>query len=92
MCLGRRPIPFGAEIARTYPQEAGKLALKPSAADSRPHTFASLRALAASRLPLFFRELPLLTRPQLAQPLLSTADSAGNSVLSSPLGVTVAAL
>ena len=49
------------------------------------------RALAASsRLPLFFRELPLLTRPQLAQPLLSTADSAGNSVLSSPLGVTVA--
>ena len=41
---------------------------------------------------MFFRELLLLTRPQLAQPRLSTADPAGNSVLSSPLGVTVADL
>ena len=88
MCLGRRPIPTGAEIARTSLREVSKVALWPSAAD---HLLRVARALAASRLPLFFRELlPLLTRPQLAQPLLSTADPAGNSVLSSPLGVTVA--
>ena len=40
----------------------------------------------------FFRELPLLTRPHLAQPLLSSADPVGNGVFLSPLGVTVAAL
>ena len=31
MCLGRRPIPIGAEIARSTDQEAGKVALGPSA-------------------------------------------------------------
>ena len=41
---------------------------------------------------LCFRELPLLTRPHLAQPLLSSADPVGNGVFLSPLGVTVAAL
>ena len=49
--MGRRPIPIGPNTEGVPPQEAGKVALKPSAADSRPHTFASLRAscsLAAS--------------------------------------------
>jgi len=39
----------------------------------------------------FFRELPLLSRPRPAQPLLLTADAAGSSVFSSPIGVTIAA-
>ena len=39
----------------------------------------------------FFRELPLLSRPRPAQPLLLTADSAGSSVFLSPIGVTIAA-
>ena len=40
---------------------------------------------------LFFRELPLLSRPRPAQPLLLTADSAGSSLFLSPIGVTIAA-
>ena len=39
----------------------------------------------------FFRELPLLSRPRPAQPLLLTADSAGSSVFLSPISVTIAA-
>ena len=39
----------------------------------------------------FFREVPLLSRPRPAQPLLLTADSAGSSVFLSPIGVTIAA-
>ena len=46
MCLGRRPIPIGAEIARSTDQEAGKVALGPSATEADAHTFASLRSLA----------------------------------------------
>ena len=45
MCLGRRPIPIGAEIARTTPQEVRKVALGPSATEADTHTFASLRSL-----------------------------------------------
>ena len=45
MCLGRRPIPIGAEIARSTDQEAGKVALGPSATEADAHTFASLRSL-----------------------------------------------
>ena len=44
----------------------------------------------AARFHFLLRELLLLTRPNLAQPLLSTADPAGNGVFLSPLGVTVA--
>jgi hypothetical protein len=39
----------------------------------------------------FFCELPLLSRPRPAQPLLLTADAAGSSVFLSPIGVTIAA-
>ena len=45
MCLGRRPIPIGAAIARSINQEAGKVALGPSATEADAHTFASLRSL-----------------------------------------------
>ena len=38
-----------------------------------------------------FAELPLLTWPHLALPLLHTADPAGDSLFLSPLGSTVAA-
>ena len=61
--------------------------LQPSA-DHTPSRAAHCSLFRASLS--FFRELPLLTRLPLAQPLLSTADPAGNSNLSSPLGVTVA--
>lgn len=44
-------------------------------------------------LPSFFqRELPLLTWPHLAQRPLRSADSAGNSIFSSTLGISIAAL
>jgi hypothetical protein len=91
MCLGRRPIPIGAEIARSTIQEAGKVALGPSATEADAHTFASLRSLQPRVLPFLFRELPLLSRPRPAQPLLLTADSAGSSLFLSPIGVTIAA-
>ena len=38
----------------------------------------------------FFRELPLLTRPHLTQPLLLTFETAGKSAFSSPYDVSVA--
>ena len=39
----------------------------------------------------FFRELPLLTRPHLTQPLLLTFETAGKSAFPSPYDVSVAA-
>jgi hypothetical protein len=91
MCLGRRPIPIGAEIARTPPQEVHKVALGPSATEADAHTFASLRSLQPCVLPFVLSRAALLTRPCPAQPLLLTADSAGSSVYLSPIGVTIAA-
>ena len=91
MCLGRRPIPIGAEIARTPPQEVHKDALGPSATEADAHTFASLRSLQPRVLPFVLSRAPLLTRPCPAQPLLLTADSAGKSLFLSPIGVTIAA-
>jgi hypothetical protein len=91
MCLGRRPIPIGAEIARTPPQEVHKVALGPSATEADAHTFASLRSLQPCVLPFVLSRAALLTRPCPAQPLLLTADSAGSSVFLSPIGVTIAA-
>ena len=91
MCLGRRPIPNGAEIARSTIQEAGKVALGPSATEADAHTFASLRSLQPRVLPFVLSRAALLTRPRPAQPLLLTADSAGSSVFLSPIGVTIAA-
>ena len=93
MCLGRRPIPNGAEIARCTSKEVLKIALGPSATEADAHTFASLRSLQHSLacFHLFFRELRLLTLPRPAQPLLLTTESALNSLFLSPIGVTIAA-
>ena len=91
MCLGRRPIPIGAENSEVPPQEAGKDALGPSATEADAHTFASLRSLQPCVLPFVLSRAALLTRPCPAQPLLLTADSAGNSLFLSPIGVTIAA-
>ena len=91
MCLGRRPIPIGAEIARVTIREAGKVALGPSATVADAHTFASLRSLQPRVLPFVLSRAALLTRPCPAQPLLLTADSAGSSVSLSRIGVTIAA-
>ena len=87
-CLGRRPIPIGAENSEVPPQEAGKVAIGPSAAESGRHTFASLALLLAASAAFIhaFAELPLLTWRHLAQPLLQTADPAGDSLFLSPLG------
>ena len=90
-CLGRRPIPNGTETPRCTPQEAGKVAIGPSAAASRRHTFASLRSCSLAAFIHAFAELPLLTWPHLAPPLLLTVDPARDSLYLSPLGVTVAA-
>ena len=91
MCLGRHPIPNGVEISRSTLQEAGKVALGPSATEADAHTFASLRSLQPRVLPFVLSRAALLTRPRPAQPLLLTADSAGSSVFLSPIGVTIAA-
>ena len=91
MCLGRRPIPNGAEISGTYPREVHKVALGPSATEADAHTFASLRSLQPCVLPFVLSRAALLTRPRPAQPVLLTADSAGSSVFMSPIGVTIAA-
>jgi hypothetical protein len=91
MCLGPGPIPIGAENSEAPPQEAGKVALGPSATEADAHTFASLRSLQPRVLPFVLSRAALLTRPRPAQPLLLTADSAGSSVFLSPIGVTIAA-
>ena len=86
-CVSRSQMAIDPEIYPSGSTQSRTRAL----CSRRPTTHLRVaRALAALRLPLFFRELPLLTRLPLAQPLLSTADPAGNSNLSSPLGVTVA--
>ena len=92
MCLGRRPIPIGAEIARTPPQEVHKVALGPSATEAATHTPSRRCAPCSLRvLPFVLSRAALLTRPCPAQPLLLTADSAGKSLFLSPIGVTIAA-
>ena len=76
MCRGRRPIPVGPKTSMTISQEVRKVALGPSAADARRHTFASLRAPAARAsiyLFILFRELPLMTPAHLAEPLPASA-------------------
>ena len=92
MCLGRRPIPIGAENARSTIQEvyakshSGPLQPRPTHTPSRRCAPCSLACFH-----FFFRELPLLTRPHLTQPLLLTFETAGKSAFSSPYDVSVAA-
>ena len=49
MCLGRRPISNGPEIAEVPTREVHKVALGPSATEADAHTFASLRSLQPRR-------------------------------------------
>ena len=55
MCLGRHPIPIGAENARSTIQEVYSTqkshSLGPSATEADTHTFASLRSLQPRVLP-----------------------------------------
>jgi len=60
--LGRRPIPIGAEIARSTDQEAGKVALGSSATEADAHTFASLRSLQPCVLPFLLSGAAALAR------------------------------
>ena len=88
---GRRPTSRAVEIAI---QEVRKVALGSSAADATPDDTPSRRWRApAARASIYssFRELPLMTPAHLAQPLPASAVSAKSSLISSPLGVTVAA-
>ena len=91
MCLGRRPIPNGAENARSTPQEVRKVALGPSATEAAHTPSRRCAPCSLACFHFFFRQLPLLSRPRPALLLLLTADSAGNSVFLSPIGVTIAA-
>ena len=92
MCLGRRPIPNGAEISGTYPREVHKSCTRPPLQPRPTHT-PSRRCAPCSLacFHLFFRELPLLTRSRPAQPLLLTTESARNSLFLSPIDDTIAA-
>ena len=97
MCLGRRPIPIaiGAEIARCtcYIErriESRTRTLCATEADAHtPSRRCAPCSLACFHL--FFRELPLLTRPRPAQLLLLTTESARNSLFLSPIDDTIAA-
>ena len=53
MCLGPGPMPIGAENARSTIQEVRKVALGPSAAVGRPHTFACCALQPFSCFPFF---------------------------------------
>ena len=88
---GGAPSPLGPKTARSPLRKQAKShsgPLQPSA-DHTPSRAAHCSLFRASLS--FFRELPLLTRPHLAQPLPASAVSAGSSLFLSPLGVTVAA-
>ena len=81
--------PIGSRQSRIRPPPASSI-MQPRA---DAHTFACCAPAASCVLPSFFqRELPLLTWPHLAQRPLRSADSAGNSIFSSTLGISIAAL
>ena len=80
------------------PRSRGRLSRKQAKSHSSPlqprANDTPSRRLRSCSLAAFIRafaELPLLTWPHLAQPLLRTADPAGDSLFSSPLGSTVVA-
>ena len=99
MCFGPGPMPKG-EVAphrkqaksHSPPPPPHLLIMQPTEPIDA-HTFACCAPAASCVLPSFFqRELPLLTWPHLAQRPLRSADSAGNSIFSSTLGISIAAL
>ena len=88
---GGAPSPLAPRTARSplkkqAKSHSGPLQPRPTHTPSRRCAPCSLACFH-----FFFRELPLLSRPRPAQPLLLTADSAGSSVFLSPIGVTIAA-
>ena len=72
MCLGRRPISNGPEIAEVPTREVHKVALGPSATEADAHTFASLRSLQPRVLPF------LLSRAAALEPTSSGAAAAAH--------------
>ena len=88
---GGAPSPLAPRTARSplkkqAKSHSGPLQPRPTHTPSRRCAPCSLACFH-----FFFREVPLLSRPRPAQPLLLTADSAGSSVFLSPIGVTIAA-
>ena len=89
---GGAPSPL-APRSRGHPlKKSANVALGPLQPRTTTHT-PSRRCAPCSLacFHFFFRELPLLTRPHLTQPLLLTFETAGKSAFSSPYDVSVAA-
>ena len=88
---GQAPSPMASRTARSplkksAKSHSGPLQPRPTHTPSRRCAPCSLACFH-----FFFRELPLLTRPHLTQPLLLTFETAGKSAFSSPYDVSVAA-
>ena len=89
---------WGGAPSPMAPRSRGRLSRKSAKSHSAPlqprPTHTPSRRCAPCSLAcfhFFFRELPLLTRPHLTQPLLLTFETAGKSAFSSPYDVSVAA-
>ena len=88
---GGAPSPLAARsrghpLKKSAKSHSGPLQPRPTHTPSRRCAPCSLACFH-----FFFRELPLLTRPHLTQPLLLTFETAGKSAFSSPYDVSVAA-
>ena len=88
---GQAPSPMasrtrGVHLKKSTKSHSGPLQPRPTHTPSRRCAPCSLACFH-----FFFRELPLLTRPHLTQPLLLTFETAGKSAFSSPYDVSVAA-
>ena len=88
---GGAPSPLAPRTARSPRRKQAKSQSGPlqPRADDTPSRRCAPCSLACFHF--FFRELPLLTRPHLTQPLLLTFETAGKSAFSSPYDVSVAA-
>ena len=80
------PKTRGLHLKKYAKSHSGRLQPRPTHTPSRRCAPCSLACFH-----FFFRELPLLTRPHLTQPLLLTFETAGKSAFSSPYDVSVAA-
>ena len=80
------PRTRGLPLEKSAKSHSGPLQPRPTHTPSRRCAPCSLACFH-----FFFRELPLLTRPHLTQPLLLTFETAGKSAFSSPYDVSVAA-
>ena len=82
----KAPRTRGVHLKKSAKSLSGPLQPRPTHTPSRRCAPCSLACFH-----FFFRELPLLTRPHLTQPLLLTFETAGKSAFSSPYDVSVAA-